>query len=252
MDWPLIIPDARRSAWDTATAADRESATALAVSLLHSLTGRVFGLAEVTVRPCGVPAPAFSTYGGQYASGPITRPGVLLLSACGCSSFPCPCVAGSQIALPGPVHDVVAVMIDGHTLATADYKVRDRRWLCRIDGHRWPQHQRMDAADDAEGAFTVTYRRGLLPPSEGQLAAGLLACDILSGIGGGACALPANVTSVARQGVNIEIDPVAYLDAGLTGISVVDQWIRSVNPRGLRSTPRVLSPDASDQAASFT
>lgn len=251
MDWPLIIPASRAAAWNSASADDREAATSLAVSLLHSLTGRVFGLTEVTVRPCGVPAPSFSTYGGQYAAGPLgSHP--LLLTSCGCTTERCPCAGREEIALPGPVAAAVQVMIDGVVLDPGAYKVRDRRWLCRVDGEPWPQRQDMDAPDDGEGAFTVTYQRGLAPPAEGQLAAGVLACEVLAGMTGGACQLPPNVTSVARQGVTIEVDPVAYLSEGLTGIAAVDQWIRTVNPYGLRARPRVLSPDAMDRVVSFS
>lgn len=253
MDWPLIVPDRRRAAWDAAPAGDRAAATALAVQLLHALTGRVFGLQTVTVRPCGVPAPNFSTYGGQYASGPVgVRPAPLLLTACGCTTSACPCSTGSEIALPGPVANVTSVLVDGVVLAPAAWKVRNRRWLCRVDGDRWPTHQDMNAPDDAPGAFAVTYQRGLPTPDAGQVAAGWLATEILTGMAGGACALPPNVTSVARQGVNMEIDPVAYLDAGLTGISQVDQWIRSVNPHALRARPRVVSPDDVDRVAEFS
>ena len=246
MDWPLIIPTHRQAAWEAASTADRAAATALAVQLLHALTGRVFGVVEVTVRPCGVPAPTFSTYGGQWGAGP------LLLSACGCTTSDCPCKAGSEIALPGPVDEVTSVLVDGEVVDPAAWKVRDRRWLCRIDGQAWPHRQDMTADDDQLGAFAVTYKRGVPAPAAGQSAAGLLATEILSGMGGGACALPPNVTSVARQGVNIEVDPVAYLDAGLTGIASVDQWIRSINPHALRSRPRVLSPDDAGRVARFS
>lgn len=257
MDWPILIPDARKAVWDAATEDDRTAATNLAVRILHGLTGRVFGLITDTVRPCSAPSPAFSTYGGHYRVGTRTASGLvqgpLLLSSCGCTTSPCPCAGASEVALPGPVAEIVSVSIDGTALGADDYKVRDHRWLVRVDGTRWPQHQDMNVADDAVGAFTVTYKRGIVPPADGQVAAGLLALEVLAAMKGkGPCALPNNVKTVARQGVTIEVDPVAYMDEGLTGIPQVDQWIRSVNPNRMKAAPVVLSPDSDDRVARFS
>ena len=253
LTWPTIIPDGSAAAWAAATPADRAAAEAAAVNILHALTARIFGLTEDTVRPCGAPAPSYSTYGGSYRatprSGGIVQ-GPLLLSSCGCTRSSCPCGGRSEIALPGPVHSIVEVRVDGVVVAADTYKVRDHRWLVRVTGDAWPQRQRMEAADDEPGAFVVTYLRGLAVPTAGQLAAGVLAVEILAGMtGSGPCALPPHVTAFNRQGVSIEVDPVAYLDAGLTGVAAVDQWIRTVNPNGLKTAPTVMSPDTADTVA---
>lgn len=255
MDWPILVPASRQAEWAQASPAAQSSATAFAIRILWGLTGRVFGTVTETVRPCAAPSPAFSTYGGRYRaagrypSGVVQGP--LLLTSCGCTTSPCPCAAGSEIALPGPVAAVVSVTIDGTVIDPAEYKVRDRRWLCRLVGG-WPQHQDMTAADDVVGAFTVTYRRGIVPPDEGQIAAGWLATEVLRAMKDGVCALPTGVTSIARQGTTIEVDPVAYMDEGLTGVAQVDQWIRAVNPGRVTAPPSVVSPDLPDQVSRFS
>ncbi len=63
---------------------------------------------------------------------------------------------------------------------------------------------------------------------------------------GGECALPDQLLTLSRNGVEVQVaDPQALLDAGLTGIESVDLWIRSVNPAKKAQPSRVWSPDAS-------
>ena len=252
MEWPIVIPPKSQSVWDAAEADDQARAEAMAVSLLHSLTGRVFGLREQTVRPCFGPPPGYSTYAGYSGdggrAGAVFWPGMMLgglnvVGACGCSSS-CGCVGKSEVALPGPVHSITSVIVDGVTLAGSAYKVKNRRWLLRTDGAEWPQVQNLDVDDDAVGAFTVTYKQGISVPTDGQIAAGAVAVDMLRSLtgGNGVCKLPTNVVSANREGLQMDFDPAAYMEAGLTGIDEADQWIRTVNPSGLRRRPRVLIP----------
>lgn len=254
MLWPIVVPPKQLSFWDAAEEADRARAEAMAVSLLNSLTGRVFGLREQTVRPCFGPPPGYTTYGGYSgyagAAGAVSWPGLFqggpgVTGACGCSSS-CSCVGKSEVSLPGPVDSIITVLVDGEVLDDDQYKVRNRRWLLRTDGC-WPQTQDLEAADDGVGAFTVTYLQGISVPTAGQVAAGVLAVEMLKSITdtGGPCKLPSNVTQVAREGVTMEFDPAAYLEAGLTGIDLVDQWIRTVNPGGLRRRAKVVIPGQS-------
>jgi len=81
-------------------------------------------------------------------------------------------------------------------------------------------------------------------PLGGQIAAGLLAGELLKARRGGKCRLPARAQSVAREGVDVTLlDPAALYEAGLTGLAEVDQWITAVNPARLRTRPSVSSPD---------
>jgi len=148
------------------------------------------------------------------------------------------------VYLPGPVLSVTSVTIDGIVLADTSYRVDNREILVRTDGECFPECQNMNLNGPAEGTFEVTYSRGKAVPLAGQIAAGLLACEFAKACAGQDCGLPANLSSLARQGVEVTmIDPTDVLDAGLTGVPNVDLWIRSVNPARLAQRPRVFSPD---------
>lgn len=62
----------------------------------------------------------------------------------------------------------------------------------------------------------------------------------LSSIGSGDCTLPERVTSVNRQGVSWTLlDPMTFMQEGLIGVGPIDQWLVSVNRRGVI---RVIDP----------
>jgi hypothetical protein len=146
--------------------------------------------------------------------------------------------------LPGPVASVVEVKVDGIVIDPARYRVDNRTRLVGLDGQCWPECQNMNLDGAVTGVFEVTYLRGKPLPVAGQIAAGELACEFLKACQGQSCALPANISSLTRQGVQIEmVDPTDELTSGLTGIRNVDMWIRAVNPKGLQRRPRVLSND---------
>ncbi|WP_139812893.1 hypothetical protein [Prescottella equi] len=234
--------------WAEATPEEKSGPETLAVHLLWSLTGRVFGLSEATVRPCFGPRDG-STYRGTAGRDAYWWPGLInqtwSVGGCGCSPG-CNCVGPSEVALPGPVHSIVRVIVDGETLPTATYRIKNSRWLIRVDGKPWPQQQNLSVADDAAGAFTVTYMQGIEAPLGGQLAAGDLALEFLKARkSDGRCKLPDRAISVSRQGIDIQmVDAQVLFEQGLTGIASVDQWIASVNPHKIRSRPRVFSPDS--------
>lgn len=251
-EWP-ILPTCPE--WQTdpeegsAQARNQARAEAMAVGLLWRLTARVFGVCTVTVRPCFRPPDDSTTYRGRTSgAGPSYWPGLISgqwrnVGPCGCA-MGCDCtVPRSMLALPGPVVSVEQVMESGVIVDPVGYRIKDNRWLVRVDGE-WPQDQDVTALDDGEGAFTVRYRKGVVVPLDGQYAAGDLACEILRGLTGGDCALPARAVSVARQGVDVQLlDPAQYLDGGMTGIPSVDQWVKSTNPGRAYSRPRVFNPD---------
>lgn len=235
--------------WADATDAQRDRATQWATYVLWALTGRQFGTCEVTVRPCGTNC---RWYGG-WMTYPVTADGIGSIWApfirdgswfnCGCLGA-CSCEPECAVWLPGPVAGVVEVKVGGIVIDPSRYRVDNRTRLVGLDGECWPDCQNMNLDGDVTGVFEVTYLRGRPLPVAGQVAAGLLACEFLKECQGEACALPANISSLTRQGVQIEmVDPTDELTSGLTGIRNVDLWIRSVNPRGLQRRPRVLSPD---------
>jgi hypothetical protein len=246
-DWPI---ESDSPEWEAAEPDDRATAGELATTILWSLTGRVFGLCEATVRPCFGPREHSSTYQGKSGVGRDAYwwPGLIsqtwAVGGCGCSRS-CDCVGPSEVALPGPVHSIVEVTVDGQVVPPPAYRIRNSRWLIRVDGQVWPQSQDLTAADDAEGAFTVTYKQGIAVPLAGRLAAGDLAVELLRARKGGRCKLPDRAISVSRQGIDIQmVDAQVLFEQGLTGVASVDQWIATVNPHKVRTRPAVFSPDA--------
>lgn len=244
--WGITIPPKYKTEWEAATDEDREWAQAWAEDILRGLTGGVFGLVQDRVRPCGVGAPSGNTYDGTLPGGygPSFLPASVIypggsLSGCGCGDH---CgYSHKDVALPGPIDAVVSVFVDGAEVPSSAYRIRNRRWLRRIDGEGWPTRQDLDAADDAPGAFTVTYMRGLPVPAAGQVAAGILAVEALRDMAGRDCALPRGVTSSSRNGLSVTIDPRAYFEEGLTGVDAVDQWIMSVG--GMDRPANVINPN---------
>lgn len=61
------------------------------------------------------------------------------------------------------------------------------------------------------------------------------------------CQLPARTTSVAREGLQFELQPPtpeSYLEAGRTGLPGVDSWVAGVNPRQATRRSSVYDPGA--------
>ena len=237
------------SDWDTFTPQVQARATSWATGILWALTGRRFGVCDIVVRPCG----STCNYYGGYMSYPVITDGIGTVFApfvrdgtwfnCACSGA-CSCEARCAVWLPGPVAVINEVVVDGIVIPDTSYRVDNREWLIRTDGECWPECQNLDLNSPAVGTFEVSYGRGNLLPATGQIAAGLLACEFAKACNGQACALPGNLSTLARQGVQVTmIDPTDALDAGLTGLPEVDLWIRSVNPDRKTHRPRVYSPD---------
>lgn len=225
----------------------REAATAL----LWNWTGRVFGLCELSVRPCRADC-APTTYGGAAGNvsptgigapfQPVLVGGEWLNVACGRCRARCGCSSLAEVRLPGPIDGVTKVVVDGETLPEAAYRVDNRTRVVRTDGGRWPVCQDLGKPTSEPGTWEVTYRRGTPVPKGGEIAAAVLACEMAKGVAGDDCALPQRVTNVSREGVTMTIlDTFEGLEAGRTGLWLVDSWVASVTKTRRRS--RVLSPD---------
>lgn len=249
-DWtidPGCIPD-----WGTYTTEQQTRAVSYATFVLDGLTGHQFSQCPVTVRPCGTGCgsptgyltwPVAAPSGG--GAGPWMVPYVIggLWRNCACGGG-CSCVAACRTDLGVPVAEIVEVKVDGLVLDPAAYQLAGQ-WLIRVDGGEcWPACQDPATADTEEGTFSVTYRPGRALPPAGSIAAGALAAEFLKACAGAACALPAQVASLTRQGVDVEfVSPTDVLTDGLTGIREVDLFIRAANPSGLQRRASVLSPD---------
>lgn len=154
----------------------------------------------------------------------------------------CGCGASPYVKLIAPIAEVHSVVINGETLAGDEYEVISGGYLRRKEGS-WPVCSGMD--------FIVDYSSGYPVSLEGQHVAGLLAEEFLRGFADqDKCRLPRGVTEISRQGVTITIDSGLFPD-GQTGIPEVDAFIFLWNPNGLRTRPRVYSPDMPKSGASW-
>lgn len=226
----------------------RDAALEMASLFLWSATGRQYGVCPVTVRPvqgraCGEEA-LYQDYavlpghadgsGGAYLFAGRWYNG-------GCDSG-C-CGEGCAVVLRGPVANVLSVVVASEAVEESAYRVdltQGQYLLIRTDGPCWPTCSR------EPGDFEVTYSIGRELPAALQVAAALLACEYAKYFAGGACALPAKMTRLSRQGVDIEVDTGSASD-GTTGIRQVDDVITSLNPSKRRSPPVLLSPDLPDR-----
>lgn len=236
--------------WETYSPDLQCRATSLAWSTLHTLTAGRVGNCPVTIRPCVSEACdacvlniGFSTpwwpviIGGQWYN-------------CGCGCPGCSCSPLSAVELPGRVARIESIYIDGNLVPAEAYSIDNRRIVVRRDGASWPSCQDMNAPAGAPGTFTITYTPGVEPGEDGLWAAGILACEYASACTGGKCRLPSTVTSIARNGVSMELSNNLF-DQGLSGIREVDAYVKSLNPHGLRTASRVWSPDLASGKHTF-
>jgi len=234
----------------------RQTALDLATLWLWGATGRQYGPCPVSVRPAQEKYTdpgyrAYPVWPGQdpVVSGPYLFNGVW--RNCGCGSSCC-CRPECAVVLRGPVAEVTEVLVDGEPVPPDAYRVdvaNGAYLLVRLDGTCWPTCQDFQAAEDAAGSFVVEYLIGRPLPNALKVAAALLACEYAKGLTGGACRLPAKMTRLSRQGVEVEVAPPAPGE-GRTGIKEVDDVVAALNPSRRQGPPVVLSldlPEACDR-----
>jgi len=114
----------------------------------------------------------------------------------------------------------------------------------------WPACQDLTRDDTQQGTWSVSYTHGMEPPILGKQAACQLACQLLLARNEGPCQLPDSVQRVVRQGITIDkgglaglMHPIGSSPSG-TGLALVDTFLSTYNPIGLRRRPAVWSPDA--------
>lgn len=234
IQWPIITPDGADTAPQDLTADQWTLAQALAVDWVWGLSGRKFGQWNIVFRPEWT-IPVARSPRHTVLSGP-DWPG----------AYPVRPITSSRLIyrapLPGPAVSVAAVLVDGATLNPSAYELNDDT-LIRVDGGSWYRSQDTTLPTTDVGTWQVSYLRGQSVPVGGQLAAGILAYEYAKRFAGEpTCKLPANTTTVARNGSTISLDAM-QLQKGFTGIRDVDQWCRIVNPNGRQSAPTVWSPD---------
>lgn len=244
-DWPIH--------WTCDISAASPAVTALAVTsaseVLYALSGRRFGVCEVTSRPCRYdcydPFPDnWTPWEGAGYPRPALIGGLWFNLVCGSCSRTCTCGSLSEVLLPSPVNSVTEVLIDGVVLDPSAYRLDDRRRLVRIDGGQWPWCNDLSKNDTEPGTWSITAQYGEPIPESARLAMGELACEIIRAATGGDCRLPAGVQQLVRQGVTISYPDVGELFAkGRTGLYLVDMFIATYNPNHLKRRSRVYSVD---------
>jgi len=238
---PLCCPE-----WATTDPVIQASAGDYAALILWAATARQFGLCTVAVRPCGMnrcPDGMADFFGWDWSGNswvPYVFNGNWFNCAC---PGTCCCDPRCQIRLMGPVDSVTEVLIGGIAVDPATYRVDDNHWLVRTNGECWPTCADMDT-DDGDNVLEVTYVRGTTPPPALLRAASTLECEWAKACTGGECRLSNRVTSIARQGINIEMaDPNSFLEDGLTGLWEVDSVITALNPYRRKSRARIWAPE---------
>lgn len=233
--------------WDEYSDALQAQASRYATMVLWSATGRQFGECPITVRPCGRFCRNCPT-GYYWDSGtwlPYIFNGLWYNCWCGAGAGCQNCDPHCMVYLPGPVKEIVQVTLGGEVLDPSEYFVWNNVWLVRVNTEDcWPLSSDQNLAPDDPDAFTVSYIKGTAVPAALLDAAGTLACEYAKACLGQECALPGRVSSIARQGVSVNmVDVDTLLKSGLTGIKTVDDVIRALNPNGLLGRTRFYSPD---------
>lgn len=176
--------------------------------------------------------------GVNFGLAPLLIDGQIYNIACGCPTGCCKCRSNCEILLPGPVSEITEIIVDGEIVEPEFYQLYDSQKLVfqTIEDVTFcPGCQDYNKPAGEVGTWTVEYTIGTPVPVELDYAAGLLACEIAKGmVGDATCSLPSRVQHVTRTGVDIDyFDPVAFANAGLTGLPVVDSIIRALNPNRL-------------------
>lgn len=236
----------------------------VASDYLWAMTGRRLGPScAITVRPCRKRcmdgwAGFLTFWPAGYNGSPwipyVDRNGDMRnATLCGCVQD---CHCGPelcQIELPNPVYDIIEVSVDGLVVPSSTYALYDARYLTRITDAGdetlcWPSCQDLSKSPSFPDTFAVTYRTGLQLSGLAIMAVTELTAHFIRGCSGGCgCGVGTqkNLSRLSRQGVDLEFaDPQQLFDDGRTGIELVDFFIKSMNPYGLGSQLRVLSPDA--------
>ena len=245
--WTIPEPLCCTAAWAATPAEVQSAARDYAATILWAATGRQFGLCEITVRPCGMRRcdSGLGEFWGYDWSGGTWVPYIFngQWFNCMCGAVCC-CEPRCQVRLMGPVFSIIEVTIGGIAVDPATYRVDDDHWLVRTAGECWPQCADMDT-DDGDNVFEVTYQRGTAVPNALLRAAAALACEWAKAcVGDDTCRLSNRVTSVARQGITIDmVSPDDLLDSGLTGRWEVDTVIRALNPHRNVERLRIYAPE---------
>lgn len=242
--WPLD-PACLGDTWNDYDVEVQDRAAFLAVSSLRYLTAFRVGGCPITVRPCKPSCCPDGYSNFSWAGAPFyPQNWAGVWTNCSCQGF-CSCKAACQITLPPPVGDLIEVKSDGAILPLADFRVDNGNILVYQGDADCPFNLSQDLSlpDTELGTWSITYVNSFPPDALASYAAGILAVEFAKACVGGKCSLPANITSMVRNGTSFEIIAGTFPD-GLTGIRQVDAFIGQWRPQGSPAWQmRVYSPD---------
>lgn len=218
-----------------------------AVNVLWALTGRIFGICPVTVRPCanehqplyGVWGPVGTAFFGWAIMDDFD--GSILEDSC---HGRCLISSPQAVHLPGPVYQddtgdyPIVVTIDDDWVLDPDEFSVEGDVLFRHHEY-WPR-QNFSKPLGEHGTWSVSYWKGIPPPAGTARFVGCLAREFIFACTGQKCRLPASVTNISRTGVSYTIDPLSIYNARKTGIPEIDMWITAINPNALQQAPSVI------------
>lgn len=145
---------------------------------------------------------------------------------CRCQRHPCACGTYSYLKLPTdyPVLSVEEVSVDGVVVDPLNYRIDRNQYIVRIDGEHWPLCNSFDLPNTGASEIRVEATVGRPVPIELRMACADLACELKKACNGSEeCQLPANVRSLVRRGVEIEVESIGDLFSdGRFGIPSVD------------------------------
>lgn len=228
-EWPIAWAGGNPP--DGASLEQVRRAELLAASTLRMLTLYRVGGEPITVMPCA-----------RTCCRPVMRESMFypilldngMYANCWCSDG-CDCVNAPTVTLDGPVGRIDEVRVGEVVLDPSAYRVEDGTRLVRLDGYGWPAC--------AGSGFTVTYLNGYEVDELGEYVGGVMAQEyLLAQTDERQCRLPAEATTVARNGLTLTLQPGLFPE-GLTNIREVDAYVAQWNPYGLKTRPRVYSPD---------
>ena len=242
-------------------AAVAEEAAVVASMLLYKLSGSQYtGVCTHEVRPCGSDGGCGWSWAEVLSPSEASNWAVSWMVGvagwgwysdytplCGCQHVP-------RVELGNyPVIGINEVVINGVAVDPTTYELRELRFLDRITPTAedtplvWPSCQNMRLPLGEIGTWSVSYTSGVAPPLPGVLAAKQLACEVVKFLTEGECALPDGVTSLTRQGV--QMNRQLFMSWGFkngewqTGLSWVDGFLQAYNPTGATQRSTVWSPD---------
>lgn len=204
---------------------DPEVIAKAATILADNLSGNVFGLREMRLRPQA------------------------LMASCHCR-IGCGCGCSAQVVLTLPVVTITSVKVDGALLDAADWTLYNDNRLVRNDGGTFPCCQRLELDPDADlGTLEIAGSFGEAPDEMAQLAMQEIACELTNTFDNpAACRLPSRTQSFTRQqlSVNFSNPSTAYVQ-GFANLPLVDLWLTSLDAAARRRPGRAV--DLAEQAA---